>query len=145
VPWLEVEVDPPQVAIPLSDPQYITMDDPENDPSQLTYEYTADVTVTITQPREPTTEELGQYVRSDGQYRILLASTSTDSMVEDGSQRYGVQEGYGVRQLRFVPPSDEDAAATDTESGGGAPGPSALLVLAAVVVALGVIVRRPKT
>jgi MYXO-CTERM domain-containing protein len=139
VPWVEVSVEPPEVTIPVRDPQYIQMDDPENDPSQMSYVYTADIQVTITKTREPTAVEMEQYVRSDGMYRILLAATANSSMEDSGGYQLGLMEGYGVRQLRFIPEDGDASPQGEPNEGGSAPSPGAVAGWVGLVAAAGLV------
>jgi hypothetical protein len=139
VSWLRATFEPSEIAIPVDDPKYIQQEDPQNDPSQLMFYYEHPVKVTIERTRMPTATELKEQVRNDGQYRMLLATSSEASMVEQGGYQVGLMEGYGVRELRFLP---EDVPMPNaTEDGGNAPGPAFALIIAALGIAL-VIARR---
>lgn len=103
-PWLTAKVEPEAYEVPLDDPEYMR---DEGSPEQVQFYWEAPVQVTVSKLRDPTPEELSRtqrFILRDGTYVVKVVATSTASpFAEAALSNWGVQEGYGEKQLHFVP------------------------------------------
>lgn len=106
--WIEPKITPTKVTVPVR-PQDGCNDcvQPDNAQGQghLMFRWVQKFTVTLTQTRDYDAKEVAQYVRHDGLYRITLFASTTDSLAGNAQtgQPAGLLEGYGTKDLRFVP------------------------------------------
>lgn len=105
-PWMRGKIEPAQFTVPVDDPQYIGPE-PGGSPTDLQFYWSAPIKITISKLRDPTLEELGatsKWVRRDGTVRLITSAESTDSiLLPSVTGNFGLQGGYGVRELRFIP------------------------------------------
>lgn len=105
-PWVKTTVEPSQFVVPIDDVQYLSQENGE--PTEIQYLWETPLKITVDRLRDPTPDELGpnsEYIRRDGTFRVTISATSTQSilMSEVFGNNMGLQQGYGVRELRFVP------------------------------------------
>lgn len=108
VPWVETTIEPSEFEVPIDDPTYLGFENGQPG-TQTQYLWTAPITVTMKKLRDPDpVTEFGDdpyYVKTDGTYRVSISAISTGSYAAQpalGTQ-WGIQEGYGSREFRFVP------------------------------------------
>lgn len=143
-PWTKTSVEPSKFRVLLSPAECPTCYTPR-DPSLegLQYVYRHPTKITVEKLRDPTPEELKRWLKSDGTYRVSVSAVSNDSMVgtnQTGTPA-GLMEGYGVKEIRFLPDEAPEGAAGAQEAKGAAPG-APLVGLLAAVAAAGVALRR---
>jgi hypothetical protein len=108
-PWVRTAVTPDGYTVPISDPKYLSQEGGQ--PDQVQFYWEAPVTITVTKLRDPTPEEIADgspFIRRDGSYRIVVSATTTSSVLVPDlfGPNMGLQEGYGVKELRMVPEID---------------------------------------
>lgn len=151
-PWMRTTIEPPQYEVPVNDAAYIQQDNGGAD--QLMYYWTAPVNITIERLGDPSPEDFApekRLVRHDGTVRVTVTAWSTSSLLSPDvfGPNVGLQEGYGVRDLRLVPEingvpwiPNEDGVLVPADGvfpqgpEANAPGPAALGVLVGLAVAL---------
>lgn len=133
-PWVHAVVQPAQYEVPVDDPNHLEGE--EGGAGEIRYYWEAPITVTVDKLRDPTAEELsGKWIRVDGTYRVSISGSSTASITAGDllGAPIGLQEGYGVRELRFN--KEGVASPGDLPDGPEAPGPAIPLLAAALLLA----------
>jgi hypothetical protein len=135
--WVKTTVEPAEHRIPISVadcPDCIKVDAT----GQAEYNYEFPIKVTVEKIREPTLEELKKATKSDGTYRIMVNAYSNDSMAgsDPTGRPAGVQEGYGIKELRFVSAAEPVFVENVAQPQANAPGIGVFGLLAAVAVGL---------
>lgn len=108
-PWIRTTIEPDNYVVPVSDPTFLG---PEgSNPNEVQFYWEAPVTIKVRKIAEPTPEDLASdspYIRRDGTFRITTSATTTASILGGAAlgPNLGLQEGYGVRELRFIPEID---------------------------------------
>lgn len=139
--WVKTTVEPLEHVVPVNDPRYVQQ---AGATGQLEFVYEFPIHVKVEKLREPTYEELKKLTKSDGTYRIMVNAYSNDSMAgtDPTGRPAGLQEGYGIKELRFISANEPSFMEAGSQSAQGeAPG----FGLAAFVAALGatlVLLRR---
>lgn len=139
-PWAKTTVEPAEHVVPVGDPTNVKDD---GTTGQLKFEFEFPIHVKVEKLREPTLEELKKFTKSDGTYRIMINAYSNDSMAgtDPTGRPAGIQEGYGIKELRFI--SAEEPIYKQTAAQPDANAPSlGILALAAAVGATAVLLRR---
>lgn len=141
-PWVKTTVEPAEMVVPVNDPRNIK---DAGAPGQLEFVYEFPIHVKVEKLREPTYEELKKLTKSDGTYRIMVNAYSNDSMAGHDTlgRPAGLQEGYGIKELRFISAEEESFKQHAAQPEANAPG----IGLTAFVAAIGatmVLLRRRK-
>ncbi|HEX9815931.1 MAG TPA: hypothetical protein VGB18_03035 [Candidatus Thermoplasmatota archaeon] len=140
--WVKTTVEPAEMVVPVNDPRYIKE---AGAPGQLEFVFEFPIHVTVEKLREPSYEELKKVTKSDGTYRIMINAYSNDSMAGHDTlgRPAGLQEGYGIKELRFI--SAEEQAFKDNaaaQPAGNAPGVGLLAFVAAMGATIVLLRRR---
>ena len=141
-PWVKTTVEPAEHVVPVNDPSHVKE---AGAPGQLEFVYEFPIHVKVEKLREPTYEELKKFTKSDGTYRIMVNAYSNDSMAGHDTlgRPAGLQEGYGIKELRFISAEEQAFKESTAQPAGQAPG----IGLTAFVAAIGatIILLRRRT
>jgi hypothetical protein len=121
-PWVKTTVEPTEHVVPVNDPTFVKDD---GSATQKKFEYEFPIHVKVEKIREPTYEELKKLTKSDGTYRVMVNAYSNDSMAgtDPTGRPAGLQEGYGIKELRFISAEEPVFQAGSTSAAAGeAPG-----------------------
>lgn len=144
-PWTKTSVTPQSFPVPLNPAECPTCHAPAAPSAdELQFLYKHEIQITIEKLRDPAPEELKRWLKSDGTYRVSISAVSNDSMVgtnQTGTPA-GLMEGYGVKEIRFLPDDASEAGAARAKEAQGAASGAPLLGVLAAVAALGVALRR---
>lgn len=123
-PWVNTTIAPDRFEVPVDDTRYLTNEGEQ--PGEVQFLWSASIRVTVEKVRDPTVDELKtKWLRSDGTYRVSVGAVSTASLAGGGAAggSMGLQEGYGVRELRFLPEIELDQETVDRNPWREAPAP----------------------
>ena len=135
-PWLQTTFEPQKMKVPYRPMDGCTdcVKQEGSDPQQLQFYWEGNIKVKVEKLREYTAKELKPWLKSDGTYRVTFRASSNDSMAgtDQTGRPAGLVEGYGPKDLRFVPQVDGQASPGSSEADGLAPIPGLGFLVAAV-------------
>lgn len=147
--WTKTKLEPEKFRVPIRPAEQAAMGcldcvKPEGDPPAMQYVYEHPLKVTIEQTRDFTAEELKRWLKSDGTWRVTINAVSNDSFAgnEQVGKPAGLQEGYGVKEVRFTAPKGLTAQQGADGKGGAAPGLELFGFIAALGAGLALLRRR---
>jgi hypothetical protein len=146
--WTQTTIEPTKFRVPIRPYDEATQActdciRPEGDAPQMQFVYEHALKVTVQKTRDFDALELKRWLKSDGTYRVTINAVSNDSMAgnEYVGKPAGLQEGYGVKEIRFTAPKEFVGASASQQPDANAPGLEMFGLLAALGAAL-VLVRR---
>ena len=135
-PWVKTTIEPAKMKLPYRPWECPGCVQPESsNPGDLMFYWEGDIKVKVEKTAEYTMKEFKPFRKSDGTYRVTFYAQSDASMLgtPQTGQYAGLQEGYGPKDLKFIPePSDKvSAKSSDADVVTPTPGFAALIGAAA--------------